>query len=299
MPTSPSRSPSPSPRLGHAAPAAPGPYPGQPILRVSHCLRYGAVLSAGAAAAASAEGGNAALVAAGGGAASAAGAPAGAGAGVPAGRSLLAVIQNGGTSPDHPLRIPDYAFYAGLMAYAREHGWSRPGQGDLRARVEEFVLCRDGRWHRRDHLGYTHPDTTLALLEGYEADAAAAAATSVAQAAPHAAEARGSGTPAAAGGAPAAAAGGAAAAPASAPAAAPAVKVMVPESQGGAMAAVAAAAAAAEEQERWQEQWRATATKAAQLRSVIEWGLDLAEGFEAPSQSDEVSVLIWPGGTIE
>jgi hypothetical protein len=77
---------------------------------VSHCLRYGAVLAL---------------------------APSGA---------LLVVILNGGTSPEHPLRVPDYGFYASLAAYARDHGWSRPGQGDLRARVEEFVLCRDGRW---------------------------------------------------------------------------------------------------------------------------------------------------------
>jgi hypothetical protein len=97
--------------------------------------------------------------------------------------TLTAVIMNGATLPSHPMRVPDYDFYASMAAYAAGHGWSRPGQGDLRARVEEYVLCRDGRWHRRDHLGYTHPDTTLTLLEGFEVEAGAWSAAAAAEAA--------------------------------------------------------------------------------------------------------------------
>lgn len=44
--------------------------------------------------------------------------------------------------------------------------------------------------------------------------------------------------------------------------------------------------------------WAATAAKAAQLRSVIEWGLE-AYGVEDSQQGGEVSVVIWPGGVIE
>jgi hypothetical protein len=41
--------------------------------------------------------------------------------------------------------------------------------------------------------------------------------------------------------------------------------------------------------------WAATAAKAAQLRSVIEWGVE-AYGVEEGSQQDgDVSVVIWPG----
>jgi hypothetical protein len=42
--------------------------------------------------------------------------------------------------------------------------------------------------------------------------------------------------------------------------------------------------------------WAATAAKAAQLRSVIEWGLE-AYGVNAAGSepSNEVSVVVWPG----
>jgi hypothetical protein len=289
----------PPPQPGAAA------YPGQPILRVSHCLRAGVVLACGPDAAPAADAAEAlgpSLAAAGGaevgsGSSGVRGSAAEPVAGGPVTR-ITVVIQNGGTPKEHPLRHPDYAFYASLAAYARDHGWARPGQGDLRARVEEFVLCRDGRWHRRDHLGYTHPDTTLTLLEGYEAEAAAAAGGASAAGAAAAALEPAASAPegaASAGAAPAPAAPRRAAPIAAAAAAAG----LVSDSAGGAMAAAAAAAAAAEEQARWQEQWRATAAKAARLRSVIEWGQDLAEGFEAPARNEEVSVLIWPGGVIE
>lgn len=46
--------------------------------------------------------------------------------------------------------------------------------------------------------------------------------------------------------------------------------------------------------------WAATAAKAAQLRSVIEWGLE-AYGVNAAGSepSSEVSVVIWPGGVTQ
>jgi hypothetical protein len=45
--------------------------------------------------------------------------------------------------------------------------------------------------------------------------------------------------------------------------------------------------------------WAATAAKAAQLRSVIEWGVE-AYGVEEGSQQDgDVSVVIWPGEHVE
>jgi hypothetical protein len=56
-------------------------------------------------------------------------------------------------------------------------------------------------------------------------------------------------------------------------------------------------------------QWQETAVKAAQLRSVIEWGAaaygqgstpsDGATPNLEPMQTGDVSVLIWPGGRIE
>jgi hypothetical protein len=36
--------------------------------------------------------------------------------------------------------------------------------GDDDIRLEEFVLCRDGRYHRRDAFGYKVPDCTLQLV---------------------------------------------------------------------------------------------------------------------------------------
>ena len=59
--------------------------------------------------------------------------------------SLLCVILSGGTDPAHPWRLPDYSSYGQLLHHAMEAGWSRPGQGDWRARVEEYEWCRDGR----------------------------------------------------------------------------------------------------------------------------------------------------------
>lgn len=84
------------------------------------------------------------------------------------GRRLICVIKSGPTLEDHPTRAPDYAYYNALRLYAAERGWSQPGQGDWRARVEAFVIGRDGRFHRKDHLGLLWPSVSITLLENYE-----------------------------------------------------------------------------------------------------------------------------------
>ncbi|KAF8062916.1 relA [Scenedesmus sp. PABB004] len=232
----------------------------------------------------------------------------------PAGGALLCVIMSGGTNPEHPWRMPDYGFYAQLLGYAGAAGWTAPGQGDWHARLEEYEWCRDGRcggaadparrgarprraaqplraaaharpaaparrarWHRRDHMGYLHPHTTLTLLEGYERDAAEAAA-------------RGSGAEAAA--------------PAPAPApAAPLAAAREARAGGGeppaGLAGGPGAAAGAAAGLGAGSDWAATAAKAAQLRSVIEWGMEAYGVPTAAEQGGDVSVVIWPGGVIE
>jgi hypothetical protein len=293
-------------------PSQPKVYAGQPILRVSDRLRYGVLLSC--------EGPSSTLASSGSGSASS-------GARQP---SLLCVILNGSTDPAHPLRVPEYAFYAQLRQYAIANGWNRPGQGDFRARVEEYVLCRDGRYHRVDHMGVVHPDTTLTPLEGYERDlvatlAAAAAAdaagdspavsadgqVAVASGGVHSASAMGTGAQTAS----------AAAAPAAdhnsssrAVATISTILTSSGSSSGSSSSSSPSPVASpmdtamdeAERRQQFARQWQATAAKAAQLRSIIEWGQATykAEGLapaEAPevTQSGDVSVLIWPGGIIE
>ena len=54
--------------------------------------------------------------------------------------------------------------YATLLAAVRTRGWDAAGMGDDDLRLEEFVLCRDGRYHRRDAFGYKVPECTLQLV---------------------------------------------------------------------------------------------------------------------------------------
>ncbi len=87
-------------------------YPGQPVLRIGQGnLRYGVVLRRS-----------------------------------PNGQRLLCAIKSGETAREHPTRVPDYQFYANLVMAPAERGWGAPGHGDLEARLEEFVMCKDGRW---------------------------------------------------------------------------------------------------------------------------------------------------------
>ncbi|KAF6260029.1 hypothetical protein COO60DRAFT_940116 [Scenedesmus sp. NREL 46B-D3] len=363
---------------------APYVYVGQPVLRVSDRLRYGAVLAvindSSSSSSRSSNGGSSLLPAAGFGglvspaeleaAAAAVTGPAAAHdssggsssssrssnawsnpAASPQGSgrlSLLCVIMSGGTNPDHPWRMPDYAFYQELLQYAGSACWVRPGQGDWHARLEEYEWCRDGRWHRRDHMGYLHPHTTLTLLEGYERDAtvAAAAEVSVAAAGPASSASR----PAGASGTGDASADNASAVagPDSSSSSSSSsvcqvtgwrkaraspdptmllhswatggswLKSQAAKSSGSSGGSAASAAAQQQQQgggltssagvaaaagpggvQAAGSNWAATAAKAAQLRSVIEWGVE-AYGVEEGSQQDgDVSVVIWPGGVIE
>jgi hypothetical protein len=70
---------------------------------------------------------------------------------------------SGGTNPDHPWRMPDYAFYQELLQYAGSAGWVRPGQGDWHARLEEYEWCRDGRWVKRVFFWPTFRETLVKL----------------------------------------------------------------------------------------------------------------------------------------
>ncbi|GLC43641.1 hypothetical protein PLESTM_001498700 [Pleodorina starrii] len=193
------------------------------------------------------------------------------------GQRLISAVKLGATFRTSPTRVPDYGFYSSLLAYTRVKRWQVPGHGDLVLRLEEYVKCDDGRYHRRDHLGYLIPAETITLLEGFEEDAAAA----------QEAEER-------------------LAAAAATAAAATAAEVGGGAGGGGgsvdeeALAAAAAAESSSSEQRRFREQMRVTFAKTQQLRSMIAWG-DGAIGKYAAAdyQSDEVSVLIWPGGRIE
>ena len=332
-----------------AAAVLPKIYPGQPVLRVGDGLRYGVVLSCDSSS----------------GSTTTSSTPPGSSRGP----TLTVVIMNGGTSQEHPLRVPDYGFYGCLREYAVDHKWDRAGHGDFRARTEDYVYCRDGRYHRRDHMGYVHPNTTLTLLEGYEgearswaaADATAAAAVAVAGASPGGNFVTANGATAAAA-AMVTIAGGrgsqegvgklhADGATASRhqqqqqQAAAAATKrhsnsnsssrsgggsggkntLQSARSSKGVAAgklkqqqqpsSSSAAAVVTDPSRRQQlmQQWQETAAKAAQLRSIIEWGAaaygqqgeigGVAGGTTAPIvealQTGDVSVLIWPGGKIE
>lgn len=44
-----------------------------------------------------------------------------------------------------------------LYEYAEEHGWFQPGHGDLKASLELYSKCQDGRFRREDHTGYKMP----------------------------------------------------------------------------------------------------------------------------------------------
>eukprot|EP00798_Chlamydomonas_sp_ICE-L_P015721 gene15721-21841_t len=110
-------------------------YVGQPLLRVEkYRLRYGVVLSRDAD-----------------------------------GEHLLVAIKSGSTFNGYPTRVPDYTFYLSLMHYIKFKGWGlAPGRGDFTMRLEEYELAKDGRYYRRDYMGYLLRFDTITLLEGYE-----------------------------------------------------------------------------------------------------------------------------------
>mmetsp|Transcript_2426 Transcript_2426/g.6180 ORF Transcript_2426/g.6180 Transcript_2426/m.6180 type:complete len:1385 (-) Transcript_2426:794-4948(-) len=225
-----------------------------------------------------------------------------------AGRRLVVGVRAGPTSEAYPTRVPDYAFYRSMAAYSNERGWVVPGHGDFNLRLEEFVMANDGRLHRKDHMGYVMPAETLTLLEGYEEDADAwEAAEAALQQATHAhiaaeqlpqlvqvAAERGTGLGmhhhAHGKGAPVAAA------------VAAAVREGESggeEEEGGEPSAPAPPVDPAAE--RFRRQMQEAYLRTQQLRTMIEWGR-AAMGRYHPGgcePGDEVSVLIWPGGSIE
>lgn len=58
------------------------------------------------------------------------------------------------------------ADFAALSMHVSSSGWSEPGQGDLFAQLEEYVLCSDGLYHRRDYLGTTLQRVLCVPLRG-------------------------------------------------------------------------------------------------------------------------------------
>ncbi|KAL0043308.1 hypothetical protein WJX79_001115 [Trebouxia sp. C0005] len=44
-----------------------------------------------------------------------------------------------------------------LYQYAHDRHWFRPGHGDLKACLEKYSKCQDGRFRREDHTGYKLP----------------------------------------------------------------------------------------------------------------------------------------------
>lgn len=189
-------------------------YVGQPVLRISDGkLRYGVVLKQG-------EGK----------------------------KELLCVIKTGGTFENYPTRVPDYAFYKALLQYSYDRSYTHPGCSDMNVRLEEYVMAKDGRYHRRDHMGTLQGRETLTLLEGYEDAVLNTNSVEVVDKS--------------------------------------FVERTIDEEVED------------EQQRRQREQLQQTYVRTQQLRSMIEWGRE-AIGKYASVQSDEVSVLIWPGGRIE
>ncbi|GLI66621.1 hypothetical protein VaNZ11_010546 [Volvox africanus] len=210
------------------------------------------------------------------------------------GQRLIAAVKLGSTFRPFPTRLPEYGFYSDLLSYTRTKGWQVPGHGDLVLRLEEFVKCDDGRYHRRDHLGYLIPAETITLLEGFEEDAVAATeAKQAEEEAAAAAAASEEAINAAAAAAIDSAEGASASASASSGAGGDALRNSVDEE-------VLAAESSSTEQRRLREQMRVMFVKTQQLRSMIAWGEGAIGKYAAADyQSDEVSVLIWPGGRIE
>ncbi|GIL88625.1 hypothetical protein Vretimale_17232 [Volvox reticuliferus] len=210
------------------------------------------------------------------------------------GQRLIAAVKLGSTFRPFPTRLPDYGFYSDLLTYTRTKGWQVPGHGDLVLRLEEFVKCDDGRYHRRDHLGYLIPAETITLLEGFEEDAVAATEAKQAEAEAAAAAAAGGETITAGGPVADSAAGAGTNASASSGGGGDALRSSVDEE------VLTAAESSSAEQRRLREQMRVMFVKTQQLRSMIAWGEGAIGKYAAADyQSDEVSVLIWPGARIE
>ncbi|GAX73519.1 hypothetical protein CEUSTIGMA_g971.t1 [Chlamydomonas eustigma] len=89
----------------------------------------------------------------------------------PDGSKLTVAIKLGGTFAGYPTRVSQYSFYWSLLQYVKEKGWRVPGLSDYNLRLEEYVMSKDGRYHRLDHMGYRNSAETITLLEGFEEEA--------------------------------------------------------------------------------------------------------------------------------
>lgn len=181
---------------------------------------------------------------------------------------------------------------------AHEHSAERVGiLGILLTGPAPMCVCVC-RYHRKDHMGYVLPQEVITLLEGYEEDADAAdrAAFLAARAAdghqhhqPHHA--------------PAAELATAATAAADSGAGALSAFTASTEEDSGAGAAGAAAGDASSDPvaDRLRRQMQEAYLRTQQLRTMIEWGRAAMGRYHqgGAEPGDEVSVLVWPGGTIE
>lgn len=59
-----------------------------------------------------------------------------------------------------------------LQEMAEVKGWFQSGHGNLSACLEEFTLCKDGSYHRLDHLGHIF-DITVVPYQVHHANNAA------------------------------------------------------------------------------------------------------------------------------
>ncbi|MEW5311127.1 MAG: hypothetical protein WDW38_002867 [Sanguina aurantia] len=284
-------------------PTKPG-YVGQPVLKVANAkLRYGVVVSN------SKEG------------------------------RVICAVRSGLTFPTYPTRLPTYGLYHDLLRYSAERSLTVAGHGDFNLRLEEYVKCDDGRYHREDHLGYLLPAETITLLEGFEEEAAAGAFLDSQQASAAAglptglqttppqssidgqATASGSGTPSTAQGTnpdssgasgsnvSASAQGSSAGSGSSIGGGSSSSRVGLLGSSGPGMAPATSLPAEMTEQEVASQevnrkQMLRTFRKTQQLRLIIEWGKDMngrlgASAGALEAESEEVSVIIWPGGSIQ
>ncbi|KAK9818275.1 hypothetical protein WJX72_009940 [[Myrmecia] bisecta] len=95
---------------------------------------------------------------------------------------LTVAMQSGAHLPALDAHAPDSLQpYKDIMAYVKEKQWFAAGHGDLHVYLEEYALMKDGRYHRMDHMGFKHRNTTITPMQAYhELEKAAQVAQAVA-----------------------------------------------------------------------------------------------------------------------
>lgn len=73
------------------------------------------------------------------------------------GLQFLAVVSADSVMPAAEQSSETMDYFMQLYEYAEEHGWFQPGHGDLKASLELYSKCQDGRFRREDHTGYKMP----------------------------------------------------------------------------------------------------------------------------------------------